>query len=341
MERDMPISRIVVRFVTPLACALALGGAVQAAEATSTLRYGIDDDKNINRLPQVVAEQQGYFAREGLAVQIVPFSVSFRAPPGARPISMRDAMSKGDIDMSREQMPLLIRDVLAGRRFVGAAAAMNNPVYFVVARPEIRAFTDLKGKTVAITNPEDGITLWTRKLMAQHGVAKDAVGLKNIAGSGGRVRCMKSGECAAASLAQPAMFEAIDGGGHILGLTNEIGPNLYQFEIVDPAWATAHRDSVVKYIRAINAAVRFIEEPANHDAVVTLTSGYMALPETRTRDMLSYIWDAKNRVLPQRPSIDMGNVKAAIALLGEYGVLKEPLPPPERFVDPSYAAAAR
>jgi hypothetical protein len=37
----------------------------------------------------------------------------------------------------------------------------------------------------------------------------------------------------------------------------------------------------------------------------------------------------------------MAGVRSSIGLLGEYGALKEPLPPPERFIDPSYAEAAR
>ena len=84
-----------------LALAASAGGSARAADV---IRYGIDDDQNINRLSQVVAEREGLFAREGLEVRIIPFAVSFRAPPGANPISMRDAMSKGDIDMSREQI---------------------------------------------------------------------------------------------------------------------------------------------------------------------------------------------------------------------------------------------
>jgi hypothetical protein len=56
--------------------------------------------------------------------------------------------------------------------------------------------------------------------------------------------------------------------------------------------------------------------------------------------MLTAIWDPKNRVLPQRATIDMEGVKAAISLLGEYDILKQPLPAPERFIDPAYAEAA-
>jgi ABC-type nitrate/sulfonate/bicarbonate transport system substrate-binding protein len=310
------------------------------ARAADTIRYGIDDDQNINRLPQVVAEREGFFAREGVEVQIVPFTVSFRAPPGANPISMRDAMSKGDIDMSREQFPLLINDVMAGRKFAAVSVASGNPLYFVVARPEVKSFADLKGKTLTITNPRDGITVWTRKLMAMHGLADGDVALKNIAGSQGRLACLKSGECAAASLAQPAVLDAIEAGAHVLGLTNEIGPPLFQFDIVDPARAATNRDAVVKYIRATTAAVHFIQDARNRDEIIKITMAYMKEPENRTREMLNAIWDPKNRVLPQQAGIDMDGVRAAISLLGEYEILKPPLPAAERFIDPAYAEAA-
>jgi ABC-type nitrate/sulfonate/bicarbonate transport system substrate-binding protein len=315
-----------------LVLAAAAFGSSGSAGAADTIRYGIDDEQNINRLPQVVAERQGFFAREGVAVEIVPFTVSFRAPPGANPITMREAMGKGDIDMSREQFPLLINDVMAGRKFVAVSIASGNPLYFV--------FADLKGKTLTITNPRDGITVWTRKLLALHGLADADVTLKNIAGSQGRLACLKSAECAAASLAQPAVLDAIEAGSHTLGLTNEIGPPLYQFDIVDPGRAAANRDAIVKYIRATTAAVRFIQEPKNHDEVIRITMAFMKEPENRAREMLTAIWDPKNRVLPQRAVIDTDSVKAAIALLGEYDILKQPLPPPERFIDTAYAEAA-
>ena len=67
--------------------------------AAEVIRYGIDDDANINRLPQVVAEREGLFAHEGLTVEVIPFTVSFRAPKDARPITLRQGMANGDIDI--------------------------------------------------------------------------------------------------------------------------------------------------------------------------------------------------------------------------------------------------
>ncbi len=340
---------------------LGFSGGASAAETANTLRYGIDDEQNINRLPQVIAEREGLFAREGVKVELVPFRSSFRtraagqapAPAAGNATTVREGMAQGTIDMSRQQLPLLINEAMAGGKFVGVAVTASNPVYFVVARPEIKSFADLKGKILTITNLHDGITVWTRKLLALHGLKNDDVQLKTIAGSEARLVCLKSGDCAAATLDQPAIFEALDAGHHALGITNEIGPQLYQVDIVNPIWAAAHRDLVVKYIRATTAAMRFIQDSKNREEVVKVTMAFTKQPENHARQMLAYIGDPKNRVF-QTSAPDMNTVKAAISLLGEYDVLKQPLPSllgeydvlkqplpaPERFVDSSYAKAA-
>jgi ABC-type nitrate/sulfonate/bicarbonate transport system substrate-binding protein len=317
-----------------------LSSSAVAADAP-TLRYGIDDEGNINRLPQEIAVREGLFAREGLNVEIVRFTGSFRTrgtAAGNAP-SVRDGMANGTIDMARQQLPILITETLAGGKYVGVSVTASNPVYFLVVRPEIKTFADLKGKTLTITNPRDGITVWTRKLMSTHGLGNNDVTLKNIAGSDGRFVCLNSGECAAATLDQPAIFKGLDAGFHPLGITNEIGPRLYQVDIVNPVWAAAHRDAVVKYLRGTNAAMRFIQDPKNRDEVVKVTAAYTRESEVHARQMLAYIWDLKNRVF-DGSAPDMNAVKAAISLMGEYDALKEPLPMPERFVDVSYAKAA-
>jgi hypothetical protein len=86
--------------------------------------------------------------------------------------------------------------------------------------------------------------------------------------------------------------------------------------------------------------MRFIQHRRNRDEVVKVTMAFMKESEARSLQMLADIWDPNNRVLPQRAAIGMNNVKAVISLLGEYDVLKQPLPPPERFIDPAYAETA-
>ncbi len=319
------------------ALAVAVGyGDMAAAQAPYTIRYGVDTERNINALSQVIAERQGFLAREAIKLEPVRFLT------GADRAGNRSAMvaNRENFDMTRGQAPFLIEEVLKGSNYVAVAAVVNNPVYFMVARPDIKTFADLKGKDLVEPSAIDPITLTARKLMEMHGLAEGDVEIKYIGGSEPRVACMRSGACAAGSLSQPAVFAAFDAGFHTLAMHIESGPLLYVVEIVDRSWAQAHSDVVVRYLRATAAATRFIHDPRNRDDVVKAAMELTAQPENRAREMLSYVWDDKNHVLPRQGEIDMDALKAMIALHGRYGILKEPLPAPERFVDLRYAEMA-
>jgi ABC-type nitrate/sulfonate/bicarbonate transport system substrate-binding protein len=322
--------------------AMALGAFASAGTATAqqtyTLRYAVDTERNINALAQTVAERQGFFSREGINLQPVRFVAT-----GDRPTD-RTALvaSRDSFDMARMQLSVLMEPEgrFKGTNYVAVSAVVNNPAYFMVARPDIKTFADLKGKTLTEPSPTDPITLTARKLMEMHGLKDGDVEIKIIAGSQPRVDCLKSGACAAGSLSQPSVFAAFDAGFHTLAMHIETGPLLYVVDIVDRSWAEAHSEVIVRYIRATAAAMRFIHDARNRDEVVKAAMEITHQPENRAREMLSYFWDAKNDVLPKQGEIDMTAVKTTIALFGQYGILKAPLPLPERYVDLRYAQMA-
>jgi ABC-type nitrate/sulfonate/bicarbonate transport system substrate-binding protein len=132
-----------ISLITILSGAVPAGGARAAAAnapATATLRYGIDEEANISRLPQEIALREGLFAREGLNVEVIRFTGGFRTrgtPAGNAP-SVRDGMRDGTIDMSRQQLPILITETLAGGKYVGVSVTSSNPVYFLPSVPRSR-----------------------------------------------------------------------------------------------------------------------------------------------------------------------------------------------------------
>jgi hypothetical protein len=81
-------------------------------------------------------------------------------------------------------------------------------------------------------------------------------------------------------------------------------------------------------------------DPHKADAVAGAAMAITRQPETRPREMLSHFWDAKNDVLPRQGEIDVSKLKATTALLAQCGILKDPLPAPERFIDLRYAKMA-
>ena len=76
--------------------------------------------------------------------------------------------------------PFLIRAALGGSDAVAIAAEFNNPIYSLVAKPEIKSFAGLKGKLIGLAYEAGTITLSIRKLLALRGLGKDDFRFKTI-----------------------------------------------------------------------------------------------------------------------------------------------------------------
>jgi len=311
------------------------------AADVATLRYavGSEDLHSLSQLPTEIAQRKKLFEREGLQVEFVRNSQSNSraAAQGYNPSLERG----GGADMTRISTGYFIHSVLNGSETVVVATQTNNPVYSIIAAPQIKTFADLKGKTVALTSSWDTITLTSRKLLALHGLdAADYRVNGVIRGSESRFACMTSQECAANAAGQPADIHAIESGYHRLGTANEIGPVIYNVEIVRRDWAVTHKDAIVRYIRASAAAMRFINDPANRDEVEKIAGELTREPPAVVKEMMVPYYDPKMRVLPRQAEVDMASFAYLLQVLKESGVYDKPLPPPEHFVDLSYAQVA-
>ena len=119
------------------------GTYASAAEPT-TLHFGVDTRNNINGLALALADREGFFGREGLALVQTQF-LATRDRDRNRD-SLLAALKKGDVNFTRVQTPFLLGD--EGRRagIAAIAGVVENPVYILVAKPSIKTFADLKGQ---------------------------------------------------------------------------------------------------------------------------------------------------------------------------------------------------
>jgi ABC-type nitrate/sulfonate/bicarbonate transport system substrate-binding protein len=320
-----------------LALIVAAAGAPAAADAQAlTLRYGqsLSAQRSIFSLPVAVAEREGLFKREGL-----DFRVVIPQPGGAD--LMIAALHDDTVDVTHVATPFLVRAALAGSDAVAIAAEFNNPIYSLVARPDIARIADLKGKTVGLADPGGSITISMYKLLAKHGVAAGDISVKTIDGTSARLGCLRRKECAAVPLGQPQDLVAQSEGYRLLGHSAEAVPGyLYTVTAARRSWAAANREAVVRYVRALAASFRIIRDPARRATVVSAiveTTGVTPAIAERT---LALYFEPERGVLPRQGEIDLKGLAQAIALMAEAGQLKPPLPAPERFVDASYLRLA-
>jgi NitT/TauT family transport system substrate-binding protein len=144
------------------------------------LRYGQIPStlKTVSALPFHLAQRKGFFTREGIALEVLPID------GGAA--NMVLALSRGVVDITRTATPYLIQDVLSGSENVAVFGETGTPIYSLIARPEIKQFADLKGKTIGLSLAVDTISISTRKLMALHGIKEGDFNVKELVGTPAR-----------------------------------------------------------------------------------------------------------------------------------------------------------
>ncbi len=286
--------------------------------------------RSIFSLPISIAERQGYFRREGLNFKLV-----VPIPGGSD--KMIDALHDDSCDLTHVAVPFLIRAALNGSDAVAVAAEFTNPIYSLVVKPEIKTYEDLKGKMIGLADEAGTITISTRKLLALHGVGAADFRVKIIEGTPARWSCLKRGECDAVPLGQPQDLLAVKDGFHVLGISNDAVPDfLYTVTAARRSWAEKNLEALARYIRALGAAFKFIRAPANRPAVVKTIVESTDTPADIARQTLQLFFEPERNVLPQKGEINVKGLSQVIAFMGEAGLLKEPLPTADRFVDLRY-----
>jgi ABC-type nitrate/sulfonate/bicarbonate transport system substrate-binding protein len=324
------------RLGTVVAALLMLWPLNAAHAQPLTLRYAqaYSAAHSIFSLPITVAQRQGLFRREGLNVTIV-----IPVPGGSD--KMITALHDDWADVTHVATPFLIRAALAGSDAVAIDTEFKNPIYSLIAKPEITSFAGLKGKLIGLADQAGTISISMRKLLAMHGLHTGDFAVKVQEGTPGRYNCLRGGDCDAVVLGQPQDLQAIANGYRLLGRSTEAVPDfLYTVTAARRSWAQTHKDALVRFVRGMAAAFTFIRAPANRDRVVKLVAETLGCPDAIAAQTLDLFLQPGSDVLPERGEIDLAALQQVVAMMGEAALLKPPLPPAARFVDLEYLRAA-
>jgi ABC-type nitrate/sulfonate/bicarbonate transport system substrate-binding protein len=322
-----------------LLLAVAFGGflgTVNAAAQAIPLRYAQAPSamRTIFSLPVMIGDREGYFRREGLDFKIV-----VPIPGGSD--KMIDALHDDTADITHVAAAFLVRAALTKSDAVAIAAEFNNPIYSLIAKPEIKSFADLKGRLLGMADEAGTITLSMRKLLALRGLSAGDFKTKTIEGTSTRYNCLKRGECDAVPLGQPHDLLAIKEGYRLLGISNDAVPDfLYTVTAARRSWAEKHKEAVTRYVRGLAAAFRFIRDPENRPVVVkTIIEWTNSTPDIAEQTLKLY-FEPERHVLPRRGEISAKGLTQVIAFMADAGLIKPPLPQADRFIDLQYLRAA-
>ncbi|WP_377297175.1 ABC transporter substrate-binding protein [Rhizobium sp. SGZ-381] len=160
------------RVTAALATALALTLAPSASQAADKLSVLLEWFVNPDHAPMVIAAEKGYFAEEGLEVELIPPS-----DPSAVP----RLVSTAQADIGIHYQPNLYLDHANGLPLVRFGTLVETPLntVTVLADGPIKTLKDLKGKKVgfSVSGFEDAML---KRMLASEGVDLKEVELVNV-----------------------------------------------------------------------------------------------------------------------------------------------------------------
>jgi len=313
--------------LTILLCAVCQWGAVAQQQ---NLKVGMTS-KTLFYLPLYVAAKKGFYNAENLKVELILI--------GRSDVHLQ-ALLTGEINFATVNADGVIAVNEKGTNLKVIGGVDNAAPYILVGARTIKKIDDLKGARLGVTSLRGGATSILLEYLKTKGLLfpRDFFMTIIAGGTSARLTALESGAIGGAILGFPYSDIAVDQGFNRLGDTTEV-ISAYQFNglTVNSAWAEKNRATVVKFLKAHIRALRWIYEQPEQATDFFISE--MGVKQPYARRGIDYF--TKHKVFPIDGSVTIEGLKANIEVQFRDGVLKEPLPGPEKYADQSYVRQAQ
>jgi NitT/TauT family transport system substrate-binding protein len=247
--------RVKLRHAALSAVVLA-GLAAPAARAAEPVTLGTVGQASANLWPELIALDQGFFAAEGLQVDLV------YVPSSAALVQQLAGGSLGIATQTGLADPL--RAVGMGAPVAVVRIDVQVPPYDLVAKPGITSMKDLKGKVISLGGPKDITRIYVDRMLEPSGVKDGDFDMVFAGATTARASALLAGAVDAAILLPPFDFQAVAKGFNSLGLTMNYVKDLpFSGTAVNVAWANANKATLEKLLRAKSKAIAWFEDEQN------------------------------------------------------------------------------
>lgn len=278
----------------------------------------------------IVAEGKGFLRRENIRVEINTVTDS--------PTLLRNLISgKYDLILNNAD------NVIAWAEGQGEDPQKNDFVIFLggsqgvdqklVVAPAIKDFPDLKGKLLAADAVTTGYAVVAMAILKKHGLEwKRDYEVKSFGNTVARADAMSRGEAAGAMMSM-SDEEIEKRGFKVLAQARDYVKHYARgLGATRRPWANSNEDLVVRFNRAMIRATDWLQDSKNKEEAVQVllseSKNNRARAESLYRQSLS-----PTMGLTPRSRIDREGIRTVIELREVAGLMKPPVPKPEKYVD--------
>jgi NitT/TauT family transport system substrate-binding protein len=246
--------------------------AAEPARAAEPVTLGTVGQASANLWPELIALDQGFFAAEGLQVDLVYVQSSAALVQQVAAGSLGIATQTGLAD------PL--RAVGMGAAIAVVRIDVQAPPYDLVAKPGITNMKELKGKVISLGGPKDITRIYVERMLAPNGVYPGDFDMVFAGATTARASALLAGAVDAAILLPPFNFQAVAKGFKSLGLTVDYVKDLpFSGTAVNVAWANANKATLEKLLRAKSKAIAWFDDEQNRPGALRILKSASSMNE--------------------------------------------------------------
>ncbi len=258
-----------------------------------------------NRIAFWAAQDGGFFARHGLAPELVFIATSAQGMP---------ALLAGDLAMFVGSPETAAQAAARGVDLV-IVASSEPTQYKLIVQPGIKSVAELKGKKLGIDRIGASSYYATRRILEKLGLKPDEVEFMQVAGGGiQRAAAFRSGVLSAvvttverlerAKIPYHVLADAVGMGIRVIGSS----------VIVTRNFRDRNRHLVLGFVRALSEAAHWTKNPVNREAVRRVFGHYLRTDEPAVLDLNYRLYVEPQ---PLFPYTNMEDLRSNLWDLGE------------------------
>ena len=297
--------------------------AISPAKA-ETVTVGLVGAVSSTHWPIYIGLTKGYFAAEDVKLDLVFIQSS---------AALVQQLTAGSIDLALSTgLADPIRAIDKGAPIAIVRIEMQAPPYALLAKPDIKRWTDLKGKTISIGGPKDITRIYLERMAVPNGLKPGDYDTVFAGATSARFSALQSGAVDAAILLPPFNFYAESAGFTNLGLTVDYAKELpFTGTVVGRAWASAHKATLDKVLSVNAKSMAWFSDPANRAEAIAIMVEASKLKQDDVAK--SYDFLQKNAFFETTGKVSKAKMSALLAALKGLGDI-EGSTDLERFVLP-------
>src|SRR5262247_2197835 len=311
--------------------ALVAGAAIATTPAKAeTVTVGLVGAVSSTHWPIYIGLTKGYFAAEDVKLDLVFIQSS---------AALVQQLTAGSIDLALSTgLADPIRAIDKGAPIAIVRIEMQAPPYALLAKSDIKRWTDLEGKTISIGGPKDITRIYLERMAEPNGLKAADYDTVFAGATSARFSALQSGAVDAAILLPPFNFYAESAGFTNLGLTIDYAKELpFAGAVVGRAWAAARKATLAKVLAVHNKSMAWFSDPANRDEAIKIMVVASKLKEEDVAK--SYDFLHKNEFFEKTGKVSKTKMGAMLTALKELGDI-EGATNVERFVLPGVTELA-